>query len=156
MSTLGHHSQLLSRSNKSFNNQLPRRSNSIPQSPYHTFHQRLQLRRLSLQPQHLNCRRRSLSLLRRRGHLHQLAVSATDSRPFQKKMSRLRHTGHDSQSFHPPPLPLPTRQTNLTPPLTRQPNICREDQKVKIFHQLLTVCPLSRCKSSKMQKRDTA
>ena len=36
MSTLGHHSQLLSRSNRSLHNQQPSLSNFIPRSHYHT------------------------------------------------------------------------------------------------------------------------
>jgi hypothetical protein len=96
MSTSGHHSQLLSRSN---NNQQPSRNNFIPRSRYHTFRRKLQLSRLSPRPQpHLNSfHLRSLSLRRRRSHLHQLAGNVIDSRPFRlyqkkKKMNRVERT----------------------------------------------------------------
>ncbi len=122
MSTSGHHSQLLSRSNKSLNNQLPHLNNFIPQSPYHKFRHRLQLRRLNLQPQPQpnSFRRRSSSLRRRRSRLPQSAGNATDSRPFRKKTKKTncsRRTALDLQTLRRHPLlpPLPTQLTISTP-----------------------------------------
>ncbi len=149
MSTSGHHSQLLSRSSKSLNNQLPHLNNFIPQSPYHTFRHRLQPRRLNLQPQpqHNSLHRRSSLLRRRRSHLHQSAGNATDSRPFRKKTNRSRHTTLDLQNLcrHPLLPPLPTQLTTSTPRPAHQTKLSeKEEQKVKTFLQLLDVWPSQR------------
>jgi hypothetical protein len=147
MSTSGHHSQLLSRSNKSLNNQLPNPNNFIPQSPYHTFRHCLRLRRLNLrpQPQPNSSHRRSSSLRRRRSRLHQSARNATYSRPFRKKTrktNRSRRTALDSPTLRRHPLlpPLPTQLTISTPRPAHQIKLSeKEEQKVKTFLQLLDV-----------------
>jgi hypothetical protein len=162
MSTSGHHSQFLSRSNKSLNNQLPHLNNFIPQSHYHTFRRRLRFCRLNLQPQpqpnssHL----RSSSLCCRRSRLHQLVGNVTDSRqfrPFRKrtrKTNRSRHTALDSPTLRRHPLlpPLPTQLTISTPRPAHQIKLSeKEEQKVKTFLQLLDVWP-----SQQMQTFDNA
>ena len=157
MSTSGHHSQLLSRSNKSLNNQRPHLNNFIPQLPYHTFRHRLRLRRLNLQPQpqpQPNSSHLRSSLLRRcRSRLHQLAENVTDSRqfrPFQKKtkkMNRSRRTALDSPTLcrHPLLPPLPTQLTISTPRPAHQIKLSeKEEQKVKTFLQLFDVWPYQR------------
>ncbi len=96
----GHHSQLLSRSNRLYNHQLSSLRTFTLQSPYHTFHQRLQPRQLSLQLQDPDLWCHSLSSLRCQGHLHWTAVNVTGSRPFQKKRSRSSRSVLDSQSSH--------------------------------------------------------
>ncbi len=154
MSTSGHHSQLLSRSNKSLNSQLPHLNNFIPQSPYHTFCHRLQPRRLNpqAQPQPNSFHRRSSSLRRRRSRLHQSAGNATDSRPFRKKTNRSRRTVPDSQTLHHHPLlqPLPTQLTISTPRPAHQVKLSgKEEQKVKTFLQLLDVWPSQRMQTFK-------
>ncbi len=153
---------MLSRSNKSLNNQLPHLNNFIPQLHYHTFRRRLRFRRLNLQPQpqpnssHL----RSSLLRRRRSRLHQLVGNVTDLRrfrPFQKrtrKTNRLRRTALDSPTLHRHPLlpPLPTQLTISTPRPTHQIKLSKkEEQKVKTFLQLLDVWP-----SQRMQTFDNA
>ncbi len=142
MSTSGHHSQLLSRSNKSLNN-------FIPQSPYHTFRHRLRLRRLNLrpQPQPNSSHRRSSSLCRCRSRLHQSAGNATDSRPFWKKTKKTNHSRRTVLDLptlrrHPLLPPLPTQLTISTPRPAHQIKLSKkEEQKVKTFLQLLDVWP---------------
>ncbi len=131
MSTSGHHSQLLSRSNRSLNNQPPNLNNFIPQSHYHTFRRRLRFRRPSLRLQwHLNSSHlRSSSLCRRRSCLHQLAENVTDSRPFRpsqkktKKTNRVKRTALDlpTHRHHPllPPVPIQLTISIPPPQLTR-------------------------------------
>ena len=119
MSTLGHHSQLLSRSNRSFNNQQPSSNNFIPRSRYHTFCRKLQLSRPSLRPQpHLNSPHpRSSSLRRRRSRLHRLAGSVTDLRPFRLSQKKTKKTSRGKRTV----LALPThRRHPLLPPVPIQ------------------------------------
>ncbi len=121
MSTSGHHSQLLSRSNQLLNNQLPHLNNFIPQSPYHTFRHCLQPRQLNLQPQpqHNNFHRRSSSLCRRRSRLHQSAGNATKSRPFWKRTIPLEaHRPRLAEPLLSPPSPPASDSTDdfNTPP----------------------------------------
>jgi hypothetical protein len=162
MSTSGHQSQLLSRSNKSLNNQLPHLNNFIPQSHYHTFCRRLRFRQLNLQlqPQPNSSHLRSSSLRRRRSCLHQLFGNVTDLRHFRpfrkrtKKTNRSRRTALDSLTLRRHPLlpPLPTQLTILIPRPPHQIKLSeKEEQKVKTFLQLLDVWP-----SQRMQTFDNA
>ncbi len=137
MSTLDHHSKLLSRSNKLCSLQL-HSLNFTLQSPYRTFCQRLQPRQRSLQLQHHNFRCHSSSSLHRRGRLHVTAASVPGSRPFQKMTSQTSRNVNNSQSFR---HQAPKITTHLLVP---QPDLelqHPENLTVKTFHQLLDVWP---------------
>ncbi len=148
MLILDHHSQLLCRSNRLFNHQLSSLNFTL-QLPYDTFRQRLQPHQLSLNLQHPDFRYRSLSLLRRRGHLHKTAVNITSLRPFQRKKSRSSHSIPNSQSFHHHHHHQATRSTTplLTPQQLSQINKEAEEfaeLSLSTFTQLLDVWPFHR------------
>jgi hypothetical protein len=154
MSTLGHHSQLLSRSNRSLHNQQLSLSNFIPRSHYHTFRRKLQLSRLRPRPQpHPNSfHLRSSSLRRRRSRLHQLAGNVIDSRPF-RQYKKKKKTNHEKRTdlalptyrrhFLLPPIPITL--TISTPHPAHHAKLSEEEEAgVTRFHQLYDVWPSQR------------
>ncbi len=156
MSTWGHHSQLLSRSNRPLHNQLPNLNNFIPQSHFRTFRRWLQLRRPSLRPQsHLNSsHHRSSSLRRRRSRLHQLAGNVTDLRSFRLSQKKMKKTNHVKRTVldlpthrhHPLLPPVPIQLTiSIPPPPAHQVKLSEEEEQgVRRFHQLYDVWPSQR------------
>ncbi len=140
MSTSGHHSQSLSRSNKSCSLQL-HSLNFTLQSPYRTFRQLLQPHQRSLQSQHHNFRCHSSLSLHRRCCLHATAASVPGLRPFQKPTSQVSRNANDSQSFH---HQAPRITTHLLIPQPDPELQHPENLTVKIFHQLLDVWPSHR------------